>query len=64
MAKMRIRGSMKCEECNSRGEINYGERHGFAAYDKCPACNGKGVVPIYVWEGGLPALKTDDREPG
>jgi hypothetical protein len=42
-----LAGSMTCEECNGRGEVSMGERHGFAEFDLCPVCRGNTVVPIW-----------------
>lgn len=33
-----------------------GERHGEQAYDQCPVCNGKGVIPIYKYENNKMSL--------
>lgn len=54
MAKPRLAGSQKCDECNGKGEVNLGERHGEMAYDECPVCMGRGVIPIIVFEEETP----------
>lgn len=47
MPKRVLSGSMTCKECNGRGEVPIGERHGVIEYDLCPACHGNTVVPIW-----------------
>lgn len=54
MAKYRLKGSQQCDECRGKGEVNLGERHGEIAYDECPVCMGRGVIPIIEFEDDRP----------
>jgi DnaJ-class molecular chaperone len=46
---------MRCQECNGRGEVSAGERHGFHEWQLCPVCKGNTVVP--VWKESQRAIR-------
>lgn len=54
MGRPQLKGSQKCDECHGKGEVNLGERHGETAYDECPVCMGRGVIPIIEFEDDKP----------
>lgn len=51
--KIRFNGSHKCQECNGRGTISYGERHGSDARDNCPCCKGRKIIPKFKEKNGI-----------